>query len=346
MAPPTAVSRSDSQQSFPWFDLLATELLQEIAIAAVHSTDPTTRPTYTKGENICFPYTALLISKKWRQLALTTPEMWNVINIRTDNKAYSLSTKLSRHIALSKTLPIHLHVRIFEVNMSLIPHIRGYLSNSTKCRSFCLEGTWTKGVALRSWLQSFFQPGDVWLRGIQELEITAFYVAERRLLLSSIGERLPELKRLSLSLATDSADTSEDEVRLPKLQELYLRVATLKEVHWMKNAEMPILETLEISCRNRGSAAFELSTSRKETSYFDLPSVQYAALRGVNAQERGVLLAGLPRVRCLVVELDMVLPMPGYRGSSAKLCPDLTRLIIFDPSSPSHSNSSEEPSIT
>lgn len=314
------------------FDLLAAELIQEVFYQAFLDVDHHARPYYTDVRSLYFPYTALYVSKTWRDLALSAPRLWINPFVRSDAIETKLTTKLRHHAFLSGTLPIRLHV---EINMNVSHYfykvVQKHMGSLDRCKGLSFRIAYHQYVGIQ-----FFLPKVIGREGgfsaLETLEVAGRYVVRRREPLAALSQSLPALQWFTIRLTATSQghepDNPEGSVIFPRLRGLSLDMFESEQMNWLEGVELPVLEKLLVSA---SSSSDSLTTAgRLGRPHLQISSTRTLSLMGQLSDERvAQILSGIPDLEELAVSCDADGKLPSYL-SDVQVAPKLRKLIIYD----------------
>ncbi|KAG8982703.1 hypothetical protein FRB93_007924 [Tulasnella sp. JGI-2019a] len=303
------------------FDLLPAELLAYIISLSAQMTNPTQLATQLDRDTV-FPFTALRVCKRWRDITNGTSSLWNTAAIIS--RPHWIP-RLMRHAQHRNGLPMDLSVCL-DVRRNrhfLLDFDRRLKSTPTRptfrirnmriiCQRDMLYGSISQGHGLMDELK---RSGAV----IEELDWIAVSDEERfinphnwsfitRSLVGTFAQ-LSQLRSLLLSgvrfyMRQDVIiSTVEEGLRvLPALERLILEDCDVFTLDILRYAEMPKLHTLSISCSDAPNPDPTAPSMAMTTGIAHLTSVQHLTLKSIpTSQDLVNVLSSAPNTRRLTL---------------------------------------------
>lgn len=244
------------------FHTLPTEIFQEILIFAVYQTDHAKRPLYVAPDYLPhFPYTALYVSHLWKEIALSTLDMWARIALVGDASEDKIYAKIQQHLILSTTRPFDLVIltrnECFRFGLKFPVQHHFLYPGSRQVRTRRMQ-------TCPDIISGHFWPGDLFACGPAVTRLSFHHLVE----LEVVGEldpppdepsfiptflkvHLPKLRRLVLTSKRWELAGYPGLTCIPRLQELIIRAHNTEATReWMVGIDRSALrvEELAIGC--------------------------------------------------------------------------------------------------
>lgn len=353
--PVAAVHPYDTPASFPVFDALATEPIQKILSYTVHWAEASysllLRPTLT------FPYTDLVVSKRWNAITRDTPSLWSTILLHitwTHMGWREWDQKLYMFHKYARGLPLQLDFFLRNDNRpdffrTVKKHLQS-ISSFERLRILSDHG-WTQTFYGLTFSDTQVDSTDSSLlsrSGLMDLELVNtsnndFKSLVTPLPLLSALRSCRQLRRLSIKdyqfisqLSSLSFDFTS--VKLIQLSELRLDGVDAEMLQLVLELNMLALETLAIQCSSlsiRRTDPDSLEQYALGAGRFNsprLPSLRNLILYHIPLERQVViLLSHTPNLRHLAVAIHGFDCRLGYLAEGAgnvDLCPALESLTV------------------
>lgn len=298
-------------------------------------------------ETIYFPYTALFVSKHWRNVALATPEVWTSVFIRnSQHDTRKIKSKLSVHLEKAGSLPLNL---LYFLDGDSLAYRGGVKMDAPRMKRL----RWRKitiGVSAQ------FNPRiHVWHTLIdlartqhedtfQELEVIGNPSTNNRVQLSIYDDlrwkvkmvSFISLRKLHCNAIEFKPATASNPLVLPNLRELRLEnISNQESLNMLQFAKLPALSCLGIQFVLGATLPSSVHPPDPETvavKSFQAPSLRHLVI--LNAPDPTIisnLLSTIPLLETLVicsrvgaefVNLSTLLKL--------SICPDLRTLGLCD----------------
>ena len=308
---------------FPFEDL-PVELIILVFTLAID-----TRPNATR-----FPYTPLLVSKRWHEIALMASELWKTIDF-VCTSALDLPAILSilkRHSSRSRSRLLDIDLTLSRESCSVwVPLLASEGDarwGSLRVRSAC--GTIL--LPLLSFASRRLEAEARCFASLETLEIvddedekTSGFMTSKGCVVDWLPHILGGLTRLrklhvqhiSLHRSTGEMPEAATHVAM-SLKELCLEDVDAQAMTIFRYVDFPSLETLGIHCRSR-----EAPSEKIIPAGLNLPSLKNVILYGVDQDNATALLSASPIIRNLATS-----HCPLRNIVDSNLCPRLANLVV------------------
>ncbi|KAG8982694.1 hypothetical protein FRB94_009903 [Tulasnella sp. JGI-2019a] len=294
------------------FSLIPNEILIYILSLSTFVADPTQLASYLDRDT-AFPFTALLICKRWRDIIHNTPEIWGVAAIVSRPEG---SSKLMEHVRRCGNNPLDLSINM---DMDVIGR-HGFLSHLDRChdrellckikhvRMICQRKAFYSTVVDMWRVVDAFNRLGVELEGLEWIAIGSDGTPINRDNIASVFlrafERQKRLRLLHLSgLRFFIQQRMQMDPRpLHKLEVFVLDDCDAYTIDILSYADMPVLHTLSITCSDIPCLDPTMPSVTLSTGIVRIPSVQRLTLVHIpTLQDLTKILSSVPNVKHLTL---------------------------------------------
>ncbi|KAG9032490.1 hypothetical protein FRB95_001397 [Tulasnella sp. JGI-2019a] len=305
-------------------DLFPNELLASILSLSTHTADLEELARQLDYDTV-FPFTALRVCKRWREVTYGTSGIWAVAAIKARPEWYPRLIEHAqrcgdRSMELSVSMDVTRHAKFFECFEAFNGHTKPaselqLLHKIRRLRIICPRG---KFITSSSNVEELMFVLKRWGARLEEVEwvisesdgsmdtsIVWCLITEWLIEICKFHSGLRSLRLGGIRVFTQQDTSSSNKISwlLPELEVLVLDDCDAHTIEFLRYAEMPTLHTLSISCSDTPDHDPKAQSRAMSTRIAHIPSVQQLTLvRIPTLQDLMKVLSSVPNVKHLTLD--------------------------------------------